>query len=99
MPIQPWRIAFLLSGVAMFVGGPQHPGPDLSRSFHESTAVMLANPSWVPSHLSLLAGYVLLLAGLWLWGRSAAPEGATRTWLRFALVAGAPASRGRAGLQ
>lgn len=82
-----WRLAFVLSGVAMFVGGPQHPSPDLSRSFHESTAVMLANPSWVPSHLGLLAAYILLLAGLWLWGRTSAPAGVTRSWLRFALVA------------
>lgn len=82
-----WRVAFLLSGVAMFAGGPQHPGPDLSLSFHESTAAMLANPNWVPSHLGLLAGYVFLLAGLWLWGRAASPRGATWIWLRVALVA------------
>ena len=35
----------------------------------------------------MLAGYVLLLAGLWLWARRTSPRGATRTWLRAALVA------------
>lgn len=82
-----WRVAFVLSGVAMIAGGPQHPSPDLALSFHESTAVMLANPRWVPSHVGLLASYVLLFLALWLWGRQAQPAGATRTWLRFALVA------------
>jgi hypothetical protein len=87
MRIQAWRIAFLLSGVAMIAGGPQHPSPDLGLSFHESTAVMLANPAWVPSHLGLLVSYGFLLLAVWYWGRAVQPAGSARAWQRFALVA------------
>jgi hypothetical protein len=71
----------------MFAGGPRHPSPDLRLSFYESTAVMLADPAWVPAHLGLLVSYVFLLTALWLWGRAAQPGHSARGWQRFALFA------------
>lgn len=82
-----WRVALLLSGVAMLLGGPSHPAPRPDMPFHESTAAMLANPSWVPSHLWMLVSLVLLLAGLALWQRWADLPLAARKWAFFALFA------------
>ena len=84
---QAWRFAFLLSGAAMLAGGPQHPSPDLTKSFEDSTATMLADPGWVPAHLGILASYLLLLTALWLWARRAQPGGRLRAWTRFAMLA------------
>ncbi|HEX2080287.1 MAG TPA: hypothetical protein VHG08_21475 [Longimicrobium sp.] len=82
-----WRAAFFLSGAAMMAGGPRHPSPHLDLPFHESIALMLANPEWRPSHLLLLASYLLLLLGLALWRTGAELSGGARTWARFALFA------------
>lgn len=87
MRVQAWRVAFLLSGLAMFAGGPQHPSPDLRLSFQESTAVMLANPAWVPAHLGLLVSYAFLLMAVWRWGRDTPPARSTRAWQRVTLIA------------
>ncbi|MFL5386352.1 MAG: hypothetical protein ACJ8GN_27860 [Longimicrobiaceae bacterium] len=82
-----WRPAFFLSGAAMMAGGPRHPSPNLGLPFHRSMATMLDNPEWVPSHLFILASFVLLFAGLALWQRSTPPHGPARAWSRFALAA------------
>jgi nitrate reductase NapE component len=82
-----WRAAFFLSGAAMMMGGPRHPSPHLDRSFHDSTALMLANPEWVPSHLFILFSFVFLLLGLALWQRQAVLPDRARRWSRFALAA------------
>lgn len=73
----PWRIAFVLSGVVLVVGGPMHPGG--------THAEMLANPVWVTSHLILLAGFLALLAGLVLYRRGRALPRWTDRWSRLAV--------------
>jgi hypothetical protein len=85
--IPPWRAAFFLSGVAMMMGGPRHPSPHLELPFRASTARMLENPDWVPSHLFILLSYLLLLLGLALWQRRAELSARARAWSRFALAA------------
>jgi hypothetical protein len=87
MRIPLWRVAFLLAGMAMIAGGPRHPGPRLDLSFHDSTALMLADANWVPAHGLILASYLCLLAGVALWQRRAGLPDRVRTWGRFALVA------------
>lgn len=76
-----WRIAFLLSGVLILLGGPRHPGG--------SMAEMLAHPDWLLSHTLVLAGYATLLAGLVLLRRAAPLPPRTTTWLRLAVAAAA----------
>lgn len=87
MTITPWRPLLLLAGAALFVGGPRHPAPHPDLPFHESTALMLADVGWVPSHLWMLAAFALLLAGLVFWERQAGLPAGPRRWTRFALVA------------
>jgi hypothetical protein len=70
-------VLFVVAALFIAAGGPQHPGG--------SMAEMLANPKWMPAHLLLLAGFVSLLAGLVLFGRSASFSDRTRRWLRLAL--------------
>ena len=48
-------------------------------------AEMLADPKWIPAHSLLLAGFVALLAGLPLYGRTSLPE-RSRRWLRIAVI-------------
>src|ERR1044071_7656492 len=85
--ISAWRAALFLSGVAMLMGGPRHPGPRTDLPFNESTALMLASPEWVPSHLLILASYLLLLVGIALWARQAELSDGARRWSRWALLA------------
>ncbi len=59
-----WPLAFGLSGLLLFVGGPLHPRPDTTLDFFHSTASMLADPGWVPSHALMLASFAMLLLGL-----------------------------------
>lgn len=86
MKIAPWRPAFLFAGIALMVGGPRHPAPRPELPFSESTALMLAHPDWVPSHLLMLAAFCFLLTALLIWQRRAHPP-ASRRWTRFALFA------------
>ena len=87
MKIAPWRLPRLLAGVALFMGGPRHPSPHLDLPFRESTALMLADGAWVPSHLWMLISFVLLLVGLALWQRQPGLPSGTRRWMKFALLA------------
>jgi hypothetical protein len=77
MNITPWRLLFIASAVFLLVGGRMHPRGDM--------ASMLADPSWLLSHVLQFASYGLLLIGLVLLGRQPLPE-LTRRWLRAAVV-------------
>lgn len=59
-----WRLAFLAAGILIGYGGAQHPRDP-------TMAEMLANPTWFMSHAMLSAGFAALLAGLWIFSRSA----------------------------
>ena len=73
-----WRVLFLLGAIALFVGGPMHPGGTMAQ--------MLADPSWVPGHAIVLAGFLALLGGLVVYRRGRSlPEGTDR-WSRYAVV-------------
>jgi hypothetical protein len=82
-----WRLPLLLAGVALFMGGPRHPSPDLELPFLESTAVMLAHSDWVPSHAWMLGAFALLFLGLALWQRQPGLPPGTRRWMRFSRLA------------
>ena len=86
-----WRLAFLGSGVAMMIGGPRHPNPLPDQPFQDSIAAMLEHPDWVPSHVFILLGFALLLAGIVLWQRSAGLDGSDAGWVRLAMLAAAAA--------
>jgi hypothetical protein len=58
-----FRIAFLVAGGCLLVGGPLHPRPDTLLSFDESTARMLANPGWGPSHALQLVAFAAMVVG------------------------------------
>lgn len=73
-----WRGLFVLAGVLIFIGGPQHPGGTM--------AEMLADPLWLQSHALMLVAFVALLAGLIVYARSVAVPARTRRWLTFAVV-------------
>ena len=73
-----WRPLFILSALALLVGGPQHPGGTM--------AEMLAHPAWVRSHAIVLLGFVLLLIGLILYRRSNAWPDRTSRWARWAII-------------
>lgn len=74
-----WRICFVLAGAAMLVGGPLHPAG--------SMAEMLSDPNWFPSHTLMTIAFMLMFAGLVLWGRTGHAGNNTRRWLLPALIA------------
>lgn len=59
-----WRVALVVSGVALAVGGALHPPAVPGVAFNEHTAAMLTNGRWVPSHALMLIGVASLLVGL-----------------------------------
>ncbi len=61
-----WRLALLVGGVLMAVGGPMHPESDARDSMTQELATMTADERWVPGHTLIMVGTVLLVAGLWL---------------------------------
>lgn len=74
-----WRLAFVAAGALILAGGPQHPRD-------ATMAEMLANPTWVRSHLLVLGGFIALTGGLALYARTAAVPARTRPWLRWAVI-------------
>jgi hypothetical protein len=74
----PWRACFVLAGLFIMAGGPQHPAGTMPQ--------MLANPQWVPAHALMLAGFVALLAGLVLYGRATELSPRVRRWHRLAVA-------------
>lgn len=84
-----WRLAFLLAGLALFLG-PRHPGSErLDPSFVEVHLDMLASPDWISAHLFVLASWVFLFAGLVLLRRRHSLPGAVRKLLPFAMAGAA----------
>jgi hypothetical protein len=59
-----WRIALVASGVVMVTGAPRHPSSDAKYSMREELAIMTSHPDWVPAHLMVMLGTILLAAGL-----------------------------------
>jgi hypothetical protein len=75
--IASWRPLLFAAGVLMIAGSATHPrDPSMQQ--------MLMNPIWVPSHALMLAGYVSLLASLWLLHRSGG--GPAGRWMQIALA-------------
>jgi hypothetical protein len=75
--IASWRPLLLAAGVLMIAGSATHPrDPSMQQ--------MLMNPIWVPSHALMLAGYVALLASLFLLHRSGG--GPAGRWMGIALA-------------
>jgi len=60
-----WRLPLLAGGVLMAMGGRMHPDADAEGSLVEELAAMTADERWVPGHLLIVAGTVLLAGGLW----------------------------------
>ena len=85
-PIEPWRLAMGLSGLLLFAGGPLHPDPQTNLDLDRSTALMLADPGWIPSHALMLASFVLLLVGLVSLTRSGRLTGRSATLARVATL-------------
>jgi hypothetical protein len=73
-----WRLCFILAALFLLAGGPQHPGGTM--------AEMLGNPKWVPAHLLVLTGFVVLLVGLVSYQRATSLPSRTQRWLRFAII-------------
>lgn len=86
-PKNHWRIALVLAGATMAIGGPLHPESDAADPLREELAIMTAGDTWVLSHSLLVAGSVLLAAGLWAALRAGAWPASTRKPLRIAAIA------------
>lgn len=74
-----WRVPVLVAGVLVLLGAPRHPRGTMTE--------MLAHPDWVMAHTLVLAGFVVLLAGLVMLRRGGAHPARTAWWLRFAVIA------------
>lgn len=60
-----WRLALVLSAVAMIIGGPMHPDSDAADDLRTELATMTASDSWVPGHTLVFLSALLLTLGLW----------------------------------
>ena len=87
-PIERWRIALGVAGLLLIAGGPLHPDAHPELDFFRSTALMLSDPGWVPSHALMLASFVVLLAGLIGLVRSGCLTGRSATVARVATIGG-----------
>ncbi len=86
-PDSRWRLLLALGGALMALGGPMHPESDAADSLRDELATMTASDAWVLSHSLVVAGTVLLAAGLWGAYRSRSWPDSTRTPLRLAALA------------
>lgn len=82
-----WPLALGLSGLLLFAAGPFHPRPNTTLDFFHSTAGMLADPGWVPSHSLMLASFAVLLLGLIGLVRSSRLSGRAAVAARVAVAA------------
>jgi hypothetical protein len=73
-----WRLAFLLAGGLVLIGGPRHP--------RGTMVEMLAHPDWTPAHVLMLAGFVALLIGLTLMSAEMPLSNGLRRWRRVAIA-------------
>jgi hypothetical protein len=73
-----WRLFFVLAGLFLLVGGPQHPAGTM--------AEMLADPAWFRSHAWMLAGFVALVIGILLYMGSVPLPERMRRWARYAAI-------------
>jgi len=78
-----------MAGILLLIGGPLHPRADTTKSFNESTALMLADPNWPIAHALMLASYVLLLVAFIGMARRPDVPNSVRHILRFAQVGAA----------
>ncbi len=72
-----WRIWFVVGGL-LYLGGLQHP--------HGALVDMLPDPAWIRAHVTILAGLVVLVAGLVSFRRSVEVSLRLRRWVGFAIV-------------
>lgn len=72
-----WRMAFLVGGVLIVIGGFNHP--------RGAMVDMLADPHWFWSHIVFTLGVVGLLAGLVSFGRTAVMGPTLKRWTRIAV--------------
>lgn len=82
-----WRLAFILSGTALLIGGPMHPKSDARDPLREELATMTGDDRWVLAHAFVLVAAVLLTLGLWAAHRAGSWPVATRRALLAAAVA------------
>ncbi len=82
-----WRIPLVLSGIAMAIGGSQHPEADAEDSLRDELATMTSSSTWVFSHTMIAIGTALLAVGLLIAHRSRTWPSTTRPALRVATIA------------
>ncbi len=83
---QPWRVAFVLGGAAMAIGGPLHPESDAKESLRDELATMTSGDTWVLSHSLIALGTAMLAVGLWSAHRNRSWPASTRTALKVVAV-------------
>lgn len=81
-----WRIAFVLAGATMALGGRMHPEADAEDSLRQELATMTAGDTWVLSHTLIALGTALLAIGLWSAHRSRTWPTSTRLPLKVVAV-------------
>ena len=81
-----WRLPLLAGGVLMALGGRMHPDADAEDSLVQELATMTADDRWVPGHLLIVAGTMLMVGGLWA-ARSAGTWPRARQAVTWAAVA------------
>jgi len=81
-----WRLPLLAGGVLMALGGRMHPDADAEDSLVQELAAMTAGDRWVPGHLLIVAGTMLMVGGLWA-ARSAGAWPRARQAVTWAAVA------------
>lgn len=73
-----WRAFFVIGGLLVAIGGPQHPGGTMLD--------MLTDPAWFRAHALIFAGMLAWTIGLWLFGQTQGAIAVPKRWFHFALV-------------